>query len=294
MCTDWCPDVKHIAVGGGGGADIRVVWITFLQIRQLSTGERGKWDVLRETGKPLWEQIPAREKDRQGKCRVGQNSLLLKKNTGNLDLRSELGANKKRVLAESGLRREIFLVWIQTPVVHVVGSWAQKWPRCWWERQWTTDPALLASTVTVGAALSVLFVPNPTTRERNGQRMWNLCVKTLLHELFTQTDFEVNSAVEIRKVVVASVNIQRTEFGPAAEFAVEAVRVWSSRSHTGEFMLSLYCDTRFSPHCAKRWLYLTWKRGLCSGTLVKVPFLFCITHYPHCFNSSCQERKWRF
>lgn len=88
-------------------------------------------------------------------------------------------------------------------------------------------------------------------REKNGERMWNLCVKTLLHELFTQTDFDVNSAVEIRSVVFSSVNIQRAEFGPAAEFAVEAVRVWSSRSLTGEFMLALYCVTRFSPHCGE-------------------------------------------
>lgn len=41
-------------------------------------------------------------KARQGQYRVGQNSLLLKKPT-NLDLRSDLGANEKRVLAESGL-----------------------------------------------------------------------------------------------------------------------------------------------------------------------------------------------
>lgn len=66
---------------------------------------RGKRKMRRSASnrKTALRADSGQRKAQQGQYRVGQNSLLLKKNNTNLDLRSDLGANERRVWAESGL-----------------------------------------------------------------------------------------------------------------------------------------------------------------------------------------------
>lgn len=134
---------------------------------------------------------------------------------------------------------------------------AQKWRRCWSEGQSNTDAALWAFTVRVSRVRFVflfLFALNPKNREnereRGGARGCEVsALKALVCELFTCTDLAdyVNSAVLNQESCVSVVNIQRSPNLDQHRSSFHELsltwHVWSSRSHTGEFIptpLSVY------------------------------------------------------
>lgn len=97
-------------------------------------------------------------KAREGQYRVGQNSAIKKKHAISiLDHSPEPTRNASGLSLDSG--RVYYFV-------HVVGSCAQKWRRCWTERQSATDPALLAFTLRV--RLGFIFHYLFWTRKRGG------------------------------------------------------------------------------------------------------------------------------